>query len=174
MLTAETLRALFHYDPETGLFARLYVPAHGIKNKPTGSIASNGYMQLKCYGKVYRQHRLAWLYVYGEWPTHGIDHINGIRTDNRITNLRDVPSALNNQNRRNAKRTNSVGVLGVGRGRRGKYVARIRHNGKNISIGEYKTVAEASAAYQEAKTLLHPGAVAADRGVVIEREMVTA
>lgn len=168
-LTSDRLKELFSYDANTGAFHRLYAPARGTKTKPTGSVANNGYLQLKLGGKVYAQHRLAWLYVHGEWPRFNIDHINGIRSDNRICNLRDVEQSINLQNRSKPKSTSAHKLLGVSFDkRRGHYVARIRINGKNRSLGSWETEQAAHDAYLSAKRAHHPGYVA-DRGVELER-----
>ena len=88
MITQEELKELLDYNPETGLFTwNVY---NNIKNKTTAGTFNDGYIQIKIKQKIYQAHRLAWLYVYGEWPKGQIDHINGIRDDNRIENLRDV------------------------------------------------------------------------------------
>lgn len=164
-MDANLLRTLFSYNADTGEFVRLYVPARGAKDKPTGSIANNGYLQLKIKGKVYSQHRLAWLYVYGTWPSQNIDHINGNRTDNRISNLRDVSQAVNVKNRRTAKRTNSTGVLGVTRSRRtGRFEACIRFDGRTIRIGSFLTAEDAGDAYMAAKRQYHAEAFACPHG----------
>lgn len=102
-------------------------------------------------------HRLAWLYVYGEWPQHGLDHINGVRLDNRISNLRDVPQTINLENQRKAKGLTKSGFLGVERTRGGKWAARIVANGKRYGLGVFATPEAAHSAYVTAKRKLHEG-----------------
>lgn len=158
IITQQELKNLFSYSEDTGRFLRLYQPARGLKNNPTGSVAGNGYLQLKFGGKVYAQHRLAWLYVYGKLPDGVIDHINGDRADNRISNLRDVDQSTNLQNRRAPKKTSAHQLLGVSFDkRRGMFVSRIRVNGKNISLGQWATDSEAHIAYINAKRRFHAG-----------------
>ena len=105
MLTQQQLKEHLSYDYATGVFINL-------RNKPgrgggIGSVAGNsnvnGYVYIKVMGKRYMAHRLAWLYHYGEWPVNEIDHINNIKDDNRICNLRDVTHSENQQNRIDAK-----------------------------------------------------------------------
>lgn len=104
-------------------------------------------------------HRLVWLHLYGEWPEHGIDHINGRRSDNTAANLRSVPQSENVQNQRKARRDNkSTGLLGVSRpSGRSKYRAQIMAQGRNRYLGYFDTPEEAHAAYLAAKRQLHPG-----------------
>ena len=104
-----------HYDLDTGQF--YWIMKTG--NKRVGDIAGSittydKYRRIKLNGKMYLAHRLAWFFVYNAWPENEIDHINGVRDDNRIENLRDVPHWLN---QRNAKRRsdNTSGVVGVKR-----------------------------------------------------------
>ena len=107
--------------------------------------------------REYSAHRLAWLYVHGAWPTGQIDHINGDRGDNRISNLRDVTPALNTQNQRRAARSNkSSGLLGV-TANRGRWLAQISIGGKSRNLGRYATPEEAHAVYVAAKRVLHAG-----------------
>jgi hypothetical protein len=103
----------------------------------------------------------AWLYVHGEWPKHTIDHINGIRSDNRIENLRDVPTRTNLENTRSQSRKNETGFMGVSRNktsvRADSWVAAITVNRKTIHLGVYETPEQAHAAYIQAKRRLHEG-----------------
>ena len=85
------LHKAFNYDSETGLFTKATGKNIG---KGVGS-KNNGYIFIKIKGSNYSAHRLAWLYVYGVWPTYHLDHINRLRDDNRINNLRDIPQHLN-------------------------------------------------------------------------------
>ena len=107
--------------------------------------------------KVYKCHRLAWLYITGNWPIGQIDHKNGNRSDNRFDNLRDVAKQQNTENQRKAQRRNkSTNVLGTWKNGNG-FAARISHNHTKIHLGTFTTLEEASAAYVTAKRLLHLG-----------------
>lgn len=92
-LSAEQARKVFIYDPATGVMSRRNERARPFKAR------SNGYTVCGFGGKNYQVHRLAWLIHYGAWPVNNIDHINGIKTDNRIQNLRDVTQTENARNR---------------------------------------------------------------------------
>ena len=141
MIDALTLKKYIAYDPETGVFTRL----NGDK---AGGVNSHGYVQVRTYGTRHKAHRLAWLYVYGEWPKGFIDHINGIRDDNRIANLR---IATRKQNMANSKvRANAITPKGVTMIHDTRYRARIRVDGKLMHIGYYPTAELAHAAYCEA------------------------
>ena len=156
-VTAERLRELFNYNPETGVFTRLVSVSDNAKaGDIAGTMNSGGYMKIVVCGRLYQSHRLAWLYVYGRWPAHEIDHINGIRTDNRIENLRDVIPSTNKQNQRNANSNNKLGLLGVTRRSQG-FHAQIRINGKCTYLGTFPTGEQAHAAYLDAKRKNHSG-----------------
>ena len=82
-LTAERLREVLHYNPETGVFTRLKTE----KNWRSGDIAGGfraGYIQIRVDGAKYSAHRLAWLYAYGVNPIDEIDHIDGNKSNNSI------------------------------------------------------------------------------------------
>lgn len=99
-ITAEIAREHFAYDPETGVITWRVSPRYGMEAGVTaGAPIKRGYITVTFCGHHITAHRLAWLLHYGCWPTHGIDHINRIKTDNRICNLRDVPQAENVRNR---------------------------------------------------------------------------
>lgn len=102
-------------------------------------------------------HRLAWLYVHGRWPIADIDHINGIRDDNRFTNLREASRAENNQNIRSARSHAISGLLGAHWHRQsGLWYMRIKVDGKSFTKGMFATAEEAHAAYLKAKAEHHP------------------
>ncbi|WP_230878255.1 HNH endonuclease signature motif containing protein [Burkholderia sp. 9779_493] len=104
-------------------------------------------------------HRLAWFYVYGEWPSGDIDHIDGVRTNNAINNLRDVPRGVNMQNQRRARSNNRTsGLLGVTwHARRYRWCAQIQVDGKRKGIGYFDDAETAHQAYLDAKRKLHAG-----------------
>jgi hypothetical protein len=146
-ITASYLRSLLSYDQDTGDFHRVVSrnPRH-----PVGAVAgtqhSRGYIVIGLDGMNYKAHRLAWLHVHGEWPTGEIDHINGNKTDNRITNLRIVSRSENMVNRFRARSDNRLGVLGVTQ-IGGRFIARF----KNRYLGMFATPEAAHGAYQKAR-----------------------
>lgn len=150
-ITAECLRQLLDYDPDTGVFRWRERPDGSADwnkmnaSRVAGSVNNRGYRIIKIANVRYRAHRLAWLHVYGEWPSEQIDHINRDKDDNRIANLRIVN---NSENMRNlpprALDPRTLGVSFHQRDRR--YVTAIRVDGKTISLGSFKTFSEARAA----------------------------
>lgn len=109
-----------------------------------------GYLTVRIFGRSYKAHRLAWLYMTGAWPALDVDHKNGVHDDNRWDNLREVTMSVNQQNQRKAQRGNVVGLLGVS-AKRKKFSARIHLNGKTILLGVHDTPEMAHAAYLKAK-----------------------
>lgn len=156
MLTQALLKEIFTYDPETGFLK--WVKSRG--RAPAGSIVSgieNGYVIVQIDRKRYYAHRIIWLHSYGNWPEFEIDHIDGVRNNNQLSNLRDVPLQMNRQNLRSATVRNvSTGVLGT-RLLKGRHLAQISVNGRDKHIGTFGSAEEAHAAYLEAKRRLHPG-----------------
>lgn len=159
-LTYERAAELLDYDPESGILtwiAKPSVTAHSVKvGAGAGSLSKDGYLRIRIDGKKYQAHRLAWLLHTGEFPPDQIDHINGIRTDNRIANLRSATSQQNNQNA-GKKRSNTSGYKGVNLHKQsGKWVARIRVPllGQ-CSLGYFDTPEAAAAMYAGAAALFH-------------------
>lgn len=107
-----------------------------------------GYVQIMIDRKVYSGHRLAWLYVYGEWPRGQIDHVNGIRNDNRIANLRESSQAQNcgNVTRHQDNKSGYKGVFKC----RGKWQAQVCRDGVKRHLGTFETPEAAHAAYCDA------------------------
>lgn len=100
-LTAERLRELLHYDPEAGVFTRRTNSNNKARiGDVAGHRTAKDYWSIKISGVAHSAHRLAWLYVYGAWPREGVDHANGIKTDNRIANLREATHSENMQNKK--------------------------------------------------------------------------
>lgn len=154
-LTAERLREVISYNADTGVFLNKVARRRALIGAVSGRINRDGYRQIQIDGRIYSAHRLAWLYVHGSWPGGFIDHINRLRSDNRLENLRLASRAENNQNSATPK-TNTSGFRGVtwdGRGQ--KWRATITVDNKKISVGSHATPEEAYAAYLRAAVLLH-------------------
>jgi hypothetical protein len=156
-LTAQHLRELLHYDPSTGIFTWLVKPNRRIQiGSRVGCTIDGGYLRTRIDGHLYRLHRLAWLYVNGQWPEYDIDHIDGNPANNAITNLRDVSRSVNLQNRREAMGHNKTGILGVS-AKGTRWRARIKLPDGRQQTSHHATVEEAQAAYVASKREHHPG-----------------
>ena len=146
-ITASVLRQILTYNITTGIFNR-----RNHTEKVLGRIATKGYRQIMVMGKRYMAHRLAWLYINGEWPDGQIDHINQVKDDNRIDNLRVVNNKQNGENITTFKH-NTSGVKGV-RLRGGSWRAEIKHNGKTQHLGSFESKEDAQAARVMAESIL--------------------
>ncbi|OTA14101.1 hypothetical protein Xvie_04002 [Xenorhabdus vietnamensis] len=147
-LTQSRLRELLDYNPETGAFVWL---SYRSQRARVGSIAGRintltGYIEIQIDGIRYKAHRLAWMYINGAMPEKQIDHISGIKTDNRISNLREATRSQNQQNIGLTK-ANKSGRKGV-HYRDGKWIAQAQINGKRYRLGRYHCIDEASNAYE--------------------------
>ena len=157
-LTAEQARELLHYDPETGVFTWRVAKGRKSKGMLAGCINHYGYIQIGIDGTRYKAHRIAFLITNGSWPSEHIDHINGIRDDNRIANLREASQSINMQNLLRPMEGNTSGFLGVCWDKeKQSFLAQIRVKGKNKFLGRFADPAEAHAAYLDAKRQLHAG-----------------
>lgn len=126
------------------------------KGEPACHSNGTGYRGLSTGGCRYTEHRVIWALRHGAWPLGVIDHVNGTKTDNRISNLRDVSRRVNNENKTRARTDNKLGLLGVEQ--RGKsFRASIQANGRIHKIGTFPTAEAAHAAYLTAKRKLHEG-----------------
>ena len=136
MLTQAELKSRLHYCTDTGIFIWTNPTAHNVKcGDKAGGLKSSGYIKITFNDIIYNAHRLAWLYVYGEFPNGILDHINRIKHDNRISNLREVTQSENLQNQ-SIRSSNKSGFRGVHfDSSKNKWVARISINKKNIRIG---------------------------------------
>lgn len=172
-LSAEQLRALLRYDPETGLFTWREGIRHWRAGLPAGTLtvrsgkrssevvvgigttSERRYPEIGVRKNVYKAHRLAWLYVYGEWPDRDIDHINGDGTDNRIANLRLATTAQNTMNRRR-RIDNTSGYKGISWSKKSqRWVVHIGHEGKILHLGLFDSIEEAKAVRDEAGRRIH-------------------
>jgi hypothetical protein len=154
MITQELVKSLFDYNSNTGIFTRKVTVA---RNAKVGQILntknSGGYLLTRINKKSIKVHRLAWLYVYGELPIDTIDHINRIRDDNRIENLRVCKFAENLQNK-NFYKNNTSGYKGVIK-KGNRFAAQITACGKVKHLGYFSNVEDAHKAYCDAAIKFH-------------------
>lgn len=155
--TQELLLSLFVYDADTGKLFWRENKGKARRGVEAGS-EGKGYRRVRVNGSEYFIHRLVWMYVYGTWPQHDIDHINGNTLDNRIGNLRDVPHCWNMQNMARPQKNSTTGYRGVAVVH-GKFRAHITVNGRTHVIGRFDSPEVARDAYIDAKLKLHSGAV---------------
>lgn len=145
----EWLLTKIHYDPHTGVFTRLS------NGRPMGRPDRKGYLLASIYPYAYRLHRLAWLYMTGEWPEQEIDHVNGITGDNRWINLRPCNHQQNNHNQP-LRRNNTSGVKGVHWDRRHrKWHVQVCLNYKIHQGGFFEHLADAEKSVRELREKLH-------------------
>ena len=151
MITQAKLKELLHYHPESGDFVRLTSTGGGGRvGHQSGSLDTGGYRQIGVGGKHYLAHRLAWMYEHGEFPPEEIDHINGVRDDNRLQNLR---LATCSENMRNYPKplTNTSGFKGVCWDKYSrKWRVQVKVNKKKLHIGMFAEMSEARSAYRAA------------------------
>ena len=168
--TAQQLRDRLHYNPATGVFTWLVRACNnfGSIENSIGRMAGrdNGrYIQITLGGRTYNAHRLAWLYMTGDWPPACVDHINRDTHDNRWANLRaaTVPQNMQNAKTRIDSRSGHRGVSYE----RGRWRARIQAFGKRQFLGYFAAKEDARSAYREAAARLH-GEFGQDGRTVIE------
>lgn len=158
-LTLEDLRQTLEYDPSTGIFVWKWRDDVGLQwnrknaGKVAGHISVKGHIHLMVRRNRYYAHRLAWLYVTGEYPSDDIDHINGDKSDNRIVNLRPATRTENNYNRKTQK-NNKTGVKGV-YPHKDRYRSQLVIDGKAVHLGVFQTIEEARKVYMEAAKKYH-------------------
>lgn len=158
-ITQAELKKLLDYDPETGVLVWIKARKRGGKDGDrAGYVHHRGYRYLEVNGKHWSEHRLIWLWVYGEVPNCSIDHINGKFDDNRLCNLRLAENnGFDQLQNRALNRNSTTGHIGVTFNKKSqKYMARIQAKGKSAFLGLFATVEEAAKAYKEAKKVLHP------------------
>jgi len=154
-LTAERLRSILDYNPETGVFTWKVGRQKVKKGNIAGTIHASGHRVIRVDRRLYISHRLAWLYYYGEWPKGPLDHKDRDPANNRISNLRECTPRENGQN--STKCWGSSKYRGVYWNKRAnKWQAQIRVNKKRIYLGIFDDELDAANAYREAKTKYHP------------------
>lgn len=150
-LTDEYIRSILDYNSNTGEFIWKYRNDASPQwngqyaGKKAGSLEKSGYITIRINKVSFYAHRLAWLYVHGKWSENFVDHANGIKKDNKISNLRD---AMRINNARNMKKHKicASGYKGV-RIFNDKFQARISINYKRIHLGTFNTAEKAYKAY---------------------------
>lgn len=164
MIDPEILRQLLAYDPVTGVLVWLHRDASFFAKKSAYKMwnkryagceafqtASYGYLHGHIFQKHYFAHRVAWALHYGEWPEDQIDHVNGIRSDNRIENLRSV-SQSDNQKNAKLRHDNKSGIPGVDwKTSCSLWRVRASIGKRRILVGYYKNLSDAKVARLEAE-----------------------
>ena len=159
-LPVNVLAEALAYNPISGVLSWKSRPRHHFRShhawvmfnpkyagKPAGSVTKTGYLafEISVRGDIFRPkaHRVAWALHHGTWPEHHIDHINGDRRDNRISNLRDVPNCENARNQR-LHLTNTSGHAGVTFHKKsGKWLAQITYQGQHHYLGVFHNLEDA-------------------------------
>ena len=156
MLTQSRLKELFSYDYKTGNFT--VIKNRKGSSKKIGDLLGSknfaGYLEAAIDAKKYYLHRLAYLYMTGSFPEGNIDHCNRNKSDNSWKNLKVVTQQENLENNILPRKHGSLGYRGVHR-YKDKFRAKINHKGKQIHLGQFATIEEASQAYLKAKPLIH-------------------
>ncbi|MFV8757422.1 HNH endonuclease signature motif containing protein [Yersinia enterocolitica] len=146
-LTQERLKELLNYEPDTGVFTWLVYRSF---RAVAGSVAgrtnmTTGYIEIQIAGRRYKGHRLAWLYMTGEQASGHIDHVNEVKVDNRIGNLRVATRAENKRNVGITK-ANKSGAKGVYK-QGNRWIALAQMDGKKYRLGSFMCVDDAAKAY---------------------------
>ena len=154
-LTQEELKKKFIYNPTTGLFTKLSDPQGKVGTIWQRNDRISAYHKIGIKNYQFLAHRLAWLYMNGEWPKNEIDHIDGNGLNNRWSNLRHATRAQNSTNSP-AQKSNKIGLRGVHfhKGAK-KWRAQICKNLKITHLGYFDTPEQASVAYQKAARVFH-------------------
>ena len=135
---------ILRYDPDTGIFTRCKT------GKVTGTIYPDGYVYLQINGNKYRADKVAWFLMKAEWPKHNITHINGVKSDNWMSNLK--------KERKIRRKDNRSGIPGVSWDKRDKvWRAQISINGKIKNMGNFKAFDQAVLARFKAEQISNPG-----------------
>lgn len=175
MISQERLKQLFLYDPDTGHLIYRERARDNFKShirwvthnryrvgQPAGSINNGGYVKIHIDGVYYSAHRLIWLFIFGDWPSYPefeIDHVNGVKTDNRIQNLRKCTKSMNQRNG-SMRINNKSGVIGVNWVEsKQAWIARIWDGPHHRYLGRFTDIEDAREARAKAERELgyHPG-----------------
>ena len=155
-ITAELVRLMFDYDAQTGHLIHRQNQGRAKRGERAGTLKPTGYRVISVQRRFFQSARVVWLHQYGSWPTHQVDHINHVRDDDRLENLRDVTPQQNLHNLSARRKNNSSGVQGVHwNTREGKWYAVIYAAGKGIFLGSYVLFEDAVLARVEGKKKYH-------------------
>lgn len=159
VITAQRLREILSYDPETGLFVYRTQRGRSRAGSKAGTVQGDGRININLEGRVYRAHRLAWLYMTGEWPAQEIDHKDTDPGNNRWVNLRNTSSTVNKQNIQKAPNGKIYSrLLGAHWCKQSRvWKSSIRVNKKRVYLGVFASEQEAHEAYIAAKRIVHEG-----------------
>lgn len=129
------LHYLFDYEVDSGRFIRKIKTAGRVRvGDNAGTRHNKGYWLIMVDGVLYLRHRLAWLYVTGEWPEHEVDHVDMDRANDAWSNLRAATASENQSNRR-IRPDNKIGLKGVSRASRTTFWSSVSHQGKTTYLG---------------------------------------
>lgn len=156
-LSPAFLRELLIYQPETGQLHNAVRRGRAQKGQLVTLHTSDGYLRVTVLRRTLLAHRVAWAMHYGEWPKGELDHVNGVRDDNRIDNLREATSQENSMNR-GKYRNNTSGYKGVTwDASRSKWLVAVSKGGKREHVGRYDDLEVAVCAYKTRARILHGG-----------------
>lgn len=154
ILTQEYLKSIILYEPLTGMFIWRYkeaCPSFKRGGRISNCVEKDGYIQIRISGKSFKAHRLAFLYITGEWPKEQVDHINGIRRDNRWCNIRECTPRENMFNMRACVDGKIKGI----RKKNKSYEVTLRINGIPTYLGSYKNLEDAVKTIRAAREKYH-------------------
>jgi len=162
----DLLRAWVDYDPETGILVRKKtLGKRGRAGEILGYRKTEGYVACPLLKKTYYAHHLAWAIYYGEIPELEIDHINGVKWDNRIANLRQVTATQNAYNAA-TRSDNASGARGVFKLKnQEKWISYITYQGKRMNLGTFNSFEDAVSVRKQAEAFYHGEFSPAAQGV---------
>ena len=151
IISQKELKRILHYCPETGVFTWLVSRGRISVGTIAGATNNLGYCQIGINKTLHLAHRLAWLYMTGEFPSDQIDHLNHVRDDNAWPNLRGATQLINSRNttKRSDNKSGIVGVCFVSR--ENKWLSFIHHDGKCIHLGYFNCITAAAIARKAAE-----------------------
>ena len=144
--TPAQIKHLLHYHPESGVFRWRFCTSSHIKPWDIAGTLRNDYLAISISNKKHYAHRLAWLYMTGNWPEQQIDHVDGVKSNNAWSNLREATNKQNNENQ-SIKSNNKSGFRGVHFDDKSqKWRAMVGNNGKSIHVGWFTSAEDAGKA----------------------------